>query len=364
MIHIVIGTKAQLVKMAPIMRELEHRSIRYRYLSTGQHKDTIEDLLANFQLSPAEIRLYEGDDTVSVKSTIFWFLRLLFLAFFKRKSVFGDDVKKSDVVLVHGDTLSTLVGAVMGRVAGLKVGHVESGLRSFRLFHPFPEEITRVLVFRLSHYFFCPDNIAIENLKKVKGVKVNTLGNTLYDSLSLALDSEKQQEQAARRKNYAIVTLHRYENFNNASSAARVVELIEMAATRIKLIFVMHKPTVRALNKYHLYARIKENENIELVPRMDYFSFISLVGKAEFLISDGGSNQEECFYLGKPVLLLRDASERQEGIGENCVISHYDREIVKKFLISYESLSRDKRVMSSSPSSNVVDFCVQHGLTD
>ncbi|MFT6599718.1 MAG: UDP-N-acetylglucosamine 2-epimerase (non-hydrolyzing) [Alloalcanivorax sp.] len=364
MIHIVIGTKAQLIKMAPVMRELDRRGIRYRYLSTGQHRDTIDDLLANFELNPAEARLYDSNDIVSVKSTIYWFLRLFFLAFFKRKKVFGDEVTKNDVVLVHGDTLSTLVGAIMGRLAGLKVGHVESGLRSFRLFHPFPEEITRLLVFRLSHYFFCPDDISVSNLRKMKGVKINTDGNTLYDALMLALDARRAQTIIEEGDDYAIVTLHRYENFSSASSVASIVSLLEIAASQIRLTFVMHKPTIQALKKYKLYKRLADNDNINLIPRMDYFSFISIVEKAEFLISDGGSNQEECFYLGKPVLLLREASERQEGIGENCVISRYDPIVVKDFLVSYKTLTRAKHKLSGSPSSKIVDVCVEHGMAN
>lgn len=364
MIHIVIGTKAQLIKMAPIMRELDHRGIRYRYLSTGQHADTIGDLLTNFNLNPAEARLYDGDDIVSVKSTIFWFFRLFFLALFKRRKVFGDEVNKNDIVLVHGDTLSTLIGAIMGRVAGLKVGHVESGLRSFRLFHPFPEEITRLLVFRLSHYFFCPDDTSMKNLKNIKGVKVNTGGNTLYDALTLALNARGTEVSSEKMDGFAIATLHRYENFSSVSSVARIVNLLEIAASRIKLTFVMHKPTIKALKKYNLYTRLSNNKNIILVPRMDYFSFISIVGKAEFLISDGGSNQEECFYLGKPVLLLRETSERQEGIGENCVVSHYDASIVKDFLASYKKLARAKHTLSQSPSSKIVDVCIENDMTN
>lgn len=364
MIHIVIGTKAQLIKMAPIMRELDRRGIRYRYLSTGQHRDTIDDLLVNFELSPAEARLYENEDVVSIKSTIYWFLKLIFLALFKRKKIFGSEVKKNDVVLVHGDTLSTLVGAVMGRLAGLKVGHVESGLRSFRLFHPFPEEITRLLVFRLSHYFFCPDEIAVSNLKKIKGLKINTGGNTLYDALLLAINVIGTEAISHDPDDYAIVTLHRYENFSNFSSVARIVNLLEIAASQMKLTFVMHKPTVQALKKYNFYEKLAKNKNIEMIPRMDYFSFISVVEKAQFLISDGGSNQEECFYLGKPVLLLRDASERQEGIGDNCIISRYDPAVVKYFLDSYRSLKRNKHVLPRSPSSKIVDVCVEYDLVN
>jgi UDP-N-acetylglucosamine 2-epimerase (non-hydrolysing) len=357
MIHIVLGTKAQLIKMAPIMRDLQRKGLAFRYISTGQHKETIEDLLVNFGLDGPHVVLYEGKDIVAVKAMFFWFLRLLMISLFKKKKVFGEQRKKSDIVLVHGDTLSTLLGALMGRLAGLKVGHVESGLRSFNLFHPFPEEITRILTFRLSHYLFCPDDVAVENLGYIKGIKVNTRGNTLYDSLKMAKQEKPDCVISGAFRPYCVVTLHRYENFNNQASISRILKLLEMASEKIDLVFVLHKPTVEALKKHDLYERISSNENIEMVPRMDYFSFISLIKNSDFVISDGGSNQEECFYLGKPVLLFREASERREGLGENCVISHYNEVIVENFLNSYSEYERPSYEMPSSPSSLIVDFC-------
>ena len=135
------------------------------------------------------------------------------------------------------------------------------------------------------------------------------------------------------------------------------MNLLEVASKKINLVFVMHKPTIEALKRHDLYGRVSNNKNIEMVPRMDYFSFISLIKRSEFVISDGGSNQEECFYLGKPVLLFRDASERREGLGENCVISHYDEAIIQDFLDSYSEYKRPFYKMQSSPSSLIVDFC-------
>jgi UDP-N-acetylglucosamine 2-epimerase (non-hydrolysing) len=183
MIHVIIGTKAQLIKMAPIMAELSHRNVSYRYISTGQHKETVEDILLNFNINNPDVFLYEGKDIVSIRSMFFWLCRILARALFNKRYIFGEQVNNDDIALVHGDTLSTLAGALIARMAGLKVGHVESGLRSYRLFHPFPEELTRILTFKLSNYFFCPDDIATNNLGKVSGVKINTGGNTLYDAV-------------------------------------------------------------------------------------------------------------------------------------------------------------------------------------
>jgi len=183
MIHIIIGTKAQLVKMAPVMAHMASSGIQYNFIYTGQHRATIEEMLTDFGIKNPDITLYDGKDITSIVEMIVWSFRLLTLAFFRKKTIFLDD--KKGIVLVHGDTLSTLLGAVMGKVAGLKVGHVESGLRSFNLFHPFPEEIIRILTFRLSDILFCPGKWAMDNVSRLKKIKINTVENTLYDCISL-----------------------------------------------------------------------------------------------------------------------------------------------------------------------------------
>jgi UDP-N-acetylglucosamine 2-epimerase (non-hydrolysing) len=355
MIHIIIGTKAQLIKMAPVMAELSRRGVPYRYISTGQHKDTVADLLLNFNVKDPDVFLYDGKDIVSVRSMFFWLCRILSRALFNKRYIFGEQVSNDDIVLIHGDTLSTLAGALMARMAGLKVGHVESGLRSYRFFHPFPEELTRVLTFKLSNYLFCPDDIAVKNLGKISGVKVNTGGNTLYDAVHAVRPSVGSPLSLPVR-NFAIVTLHRYENFKDRQCVLRILNIVEMASKHQRLVFVMHKTTVRALKKYGFYERVKNNDRIKTVPRMDYFSFIALIKKSKFVISDGGSNQEECFYLGKPILLLRDASERQEGLGENCVLSHYSIATASEFVENYQSYERVGHAILTRPSKTIVDF--------
>jgi UDP-N-acetylglucosamine 2-epimerase (non-hydrolysing) len=154
MIHVVLGTKAQLIKMAPVMRRLREREIQYNYIATGQHRDTMHDMLTEFELPPPDVTLYTGPDITKPFQMAKWTASILRRCITSRKEIFGQD--KQGIVLVHGDTLSTLLGALAGRLAGLKVGHVESGLRSFHLFDPFPEELTRLLTFRLSHLLFCP----------------------------------------------------------------------------------------------------------------------------------------------------------------------------------------------------------------
>jgi UDP-N-acetylglucosamine 2-epimerase (non-hydrolysing) len=359
MIYVVIGTKAQLIKMAPVMLALRSAGTPYRFVSTGQHQETIDDILANFRLPGPDIQLYSGKDISSIPAMASWSLRILWQAIWRRHAVFGGSPK--GIVLVHGDTFSTLLGAMMGRVTGLEVGHVESGLRSFNWRHPFPEEIIRLLTFRLSRHFFCPGSWAVGNLARYPGEKIDTVANTLVDALNLALASVDASQIVAAQEPFGVVSLHRFENIYTREALERVTTLVERIARKRRLLFVLHKPTTAKLRQFGLYDRLATNPQIELRPRTDYFSFIHLLAAAEFVVSDGGSNQEECYYLGKPLLLLREATERKEGLGENCLLSRYDSDLIEDFLSNVERYRYPPQRPVCSPSRAIADYCANLG---
>ena len=355
MIHVVIGTKAQLIKMCPVMRALECAGLPYRFIWTGQHKETTREILDNFGLRPPDLILYDGPDITSIPAMMSWTLRLLWKTWRARSDIFAGD--RNGIVLVHGDTFSTLLGALMGRVASLRVGHVEAGLRSFNLLHPFPEELTRLLTFRLAHVFFCPGEWAVNNLRNYRGTKIDTHANTLADALAQAVSTIEHANVAIPVAPYAVVSLHRFENLASKAALERIVSIVERIACHTRLVFIMHKPTERRLRASGLITRLEQSDAIELRPRLDYFSFIKLISHAEFVVSDGGSNQEECHYLGKPVLLLRKATERHEGVGQNCILSCYKEETVEHFLTSYRDLRRPRLSIDPSPSNIIAQAC-------
>ncbi|MFW2438764.1 MAG: UDP-N-acetylglucosamine 2-epimerase [Arenicellales bacterium] len=357
MIHVVIGTKAQLIKMAPILYHLQKQNIPYNYISTGQHKAKIDDILSNFGLRQPDYAICEADDITSIKKMMTWSVTILWRTLRNKKEIFADD--KEGMVLVHGDTLSTLLGAIMGRIAGLKVGHVESGLRSFNLFQPFPEEITRLMTFSLANYYFCPDNRAIQNLKRYSGEKINTGANTLYDSLRLSNnfpDVLPQTEIPSRQ--YSIVTLHRHENIYRQDALERVMGLVEEISKTRYLLFILHKPTEKKIHQFNWYQRLQENPNIELRERYDYFGFIQLIKSAEFVVSDGGSNQEECYYLGMPIILLREVTERHDGLGENCLLSGYSIEKIIEFISTIDDHQFSFKELDVKPSEKIIESCL------
>ena len=227
MIHVVIGTRAQLVKMAPVMVRLRARGIGYRFVHTGQHQATMNEMLHEFGLEQPDIVLHTGRDIVSLPQMASWTAKILAQCVTRRRRIFGDE--PGGIVLVHGDTFSTLLGALMGRVAGLRVGHVESGLRSFDLFHPFPEEITRLLTFRLSHSLYCPGPWALSNVARHGSERIDTGCNTLRDTLDLALAAERRRDHVPESA-YALVSLHRYENIFKRRRLDLLVRTLEEVA--------------------------------------------------------------------------------------------------------------------------------------
>ncbi len=353
-IHVIIGTKAQLIKVAPIMVALQDRNIDYNFIFTGQHKETIDKLQDNFGLRDPDVVLYAGKDITGIIQMFIWMLFILSKTLFAAKAIFKKQGNR-DIVLVHGDTFSTVLGALMGKTTGKKIAHVESGLRSFNLLHPFPEEINRLITFHLSDVYFCPGQWAIRNLMRFKGEKINTFANTLYDSLDIAKQHVDDISIDIPNEKYGIVSMHRFENIFNQTRLQQIVDCIKQTASHIKLIFILHQPTLKQLKKTGLYDDLERTYYVEMRPRYDYFQFVKLLMNCEFLMTDGGSNQEEAYYLGKPTILLRKKTERHEGIGKNVVVSAYDYNTIEYFAINYHKYSFASLHIDNNPTSIIID---------
>ena len=356
MIHVVLGTKAQLVKMAPVMVRMKERGVPYRFIHTGQHRATMSEMLAEFDLKPPDAVLYSGRDIVSLPQMALWLVRILFQCLTARREIFGPDAR--GIVLVHGDTFSTLLGALMGRVAGLRVGHVESGLRSFDIFHPFPEEITRLLTFRASHVLYCPGRWAVDNVAGYRREKVDTFANTLADTVALAARMPLRADHVPGGP-FALVSLHRYENIFRRERLRELVEILEEIAEAEHCLFILHPPTEEQLKRSGLYARLADHPRIELRPRYTYFDFFALMQRADFVVTDGGSIQEESSYLGIPCLLLRKATEREEGLGANAVLSNYDRRVIRDFTLDFLNHRQPPAETRNRPSDIIIDSALE-----
>ena len=352
MIHVFLGTKAQLIKMAPVMVELQNRGIPYNFIFSGQHQATVKNIRDEFGVKEPDITLYSGKDITGILQMFFWSIRIMIFSLKNRRSIWQGDRK--GIVLNHGDTFSTLLGTILARIFGHRSGHVESGLRSFNLFHPFPEEITRILTFKLSSIYFAPGDWALSNLSKYRGIKVNTIHNTLLDSLKASEASIADSVVDIPNHSYGVVSIHRFENIFSEKTLTKIVDLLAESSKTLPLLFIVHKPTKKKLEQFDLLEKLNDCPNIELRPRYSYFQFIKLIKNAEVVITDGGSNQEECFYIGKPCVIMRSGTERREGLGKNAVICSYDIDTIEEVLNNLPKYRHSPIELHPSPSEIIV----------
>ena len=359
-LFVIIGTRAQLIKMAPVIREIEKRDIVFDLIFTNQHEETMQDLLHSFKIKIKPINLFPNrlKEAKSVLSIAGWFpSTCVRLKAYLKRQIHAATV---NIALVHGDTLSTLAGALVGKLSGAQVAHIESGLRSFNLWNPFPEEIIRLLVFRLSDIAFCPDEWSANNLKKYNIKTVNTGHNTIIDALAFAVESQERNHQfvTSERMPYCVLSLHRFENIYNDNRLNKIIEIIKHLSGRITSKFVLHPSTRSRLISKGSLESLRQLPDVDLVSRMSYEKFIALLSKASFVITDGGSNQEELSYLGIPTLLLRSHTERKEGLNKNVCLSSFDDGLIYKFIAHNLKLKPTASSLGQfeSPSGIIVDY--------
>jgi len=350
-IYIILGTRAQFIKMAPIMYEMKKQSLPYTLIYTAQHRENVQEILDIYGLRKPDLNIYDGDESNTMSKGFKWMLDMLFKSLFKAKKY----LPEKGIVLTHGDTFTAWLAALMGKRAGCKVGHVESGLRSFNKFSPFPEEISRLITFRLSDIYFCADDWAVNNLKKYKGEKINVGANTMLDGVKFAVDSEKKTDFDFQKEPYVLVSIHRYENIFKDRFTEVIIPYLKEISKKHKLVITLHPTTRERLKELNLFDELNKEKNIVLNKRFDFIDWINVCNDAEFVISDGGSNQEELSYLGVPTLLFRDHTERKEGLGENIVLSMFDKEVIDEFVEKFKKYRREPLFAEVHPSEEIVE---------
>ncbi|WP_225976043.1 UDP-N-acetylglucosamine 2-epimerase [Paracidovorax avenae] len=332
-IYFFIGTTAELIKMMPVMQVCWRRGIPFQLVASGQNDIRHSELLALVGKKAPDLVLFEGEIRKSAVSLLLWFFRTL-LRSVGRLRRHMRQLPGSNVVVVHGDTVSTVMGALLAKVLRTDVAHVEAGLRSFNYLHPFPEEIDRVITSRLADIHFCPNDWSMRNLGRLGGEKIDTGDNTLRDALAIAQSSSGSRENPVQGLEgpYFVFVLHRQENLFNERLVRSLVEKAIRQSRKTPCVFILHHLTEVALARLGLLDRLKAEPRIRLARRMPYMDFMKVLGGAEYVVTDGGSNQEECYYLGKPCLILRNVTERTEGLGENAVLSKLDEATIDRFL--------------------------------
>lgn len=357
-IHLVIGTKAQLIKMYPIIRELIRNNIPYRYIDTGQHLQITTSLRKDFNLPEPEFSFIKSGKNVSgILQAIFWNSRIVWASLLRPRQIFGK--KPKGVCLVHGDTVSTIQGVFMAKMAGLDVGHVEAGERTHTIFNPFPEEIIRIIVDRFSTVAFASSDQAVENLKRenFKGKLVEIGYNTVVDSVILAQSKNKVLSEDLPNR-YVLVSIHRFETIKSKKRLEVLVSGLQDIGKNFKIVWGLHEPTKIALEKNNLLHQVKAIPDIHLRGLFDYFEFIKAIQKAEFLVTDGGGPQEESWLLNVPCLLMRSETERAQH--KNVFMSGFDLQKILFFIEHYKTFVQPSGPQIMSPSEQIVDYLLEH----
>lgn len=356
-----IGTEAELIKVFPIIREMEIRHLPYKLIASGQNDISHSRVL--LAANGGKIDLLLSDERTIRKTAgglVEWYFKTRKNAAKAFEKKFGVRKVSDAIMIVHGDTVSTVMGAYLGKRLGMKVAHIEAGLRSHNWLNPFPEEIDRMLVSRVADYHFAPGDQATQNLAG-HGNVYNTTVNTLVDSLKYALQEPCNDNKITRitDQKYFVFVLHRQENLEDNTLIQMMLEQVENAAQRYKCVLILHKITEIKLNEMGVLGKYKRNENFVLLPRVDYFDFMKLLRSAQFVITDGGSNQEELSYMGKPTLIVRKTTERSEGLGKNAVLYEGDSKRIKEFIGSYKKYNRTPMEIIVSPSVYITDILIR-----
>lgn len=316
---LVFGTRPEAIKMAPLVKAFEKESsLESKVCVTAQHREMLDQVLEMFDIKPEyDLNIMKpGQDLFDVTSNV-----LLGL-----KDVLSDF--KPDVVLVHGDTTTTSSASLAAFYNKIKVGHVEAGLRTGDIYSPWPEEANRQITGVLANYHFAPTTTSQNNLLKENKNPKNIIvtGNTVIDALFLALDKiENNQELKAKivesinsqyklknDKKIILVTGHRRENFGD-----RFINICEALKT-----LANNNPDIDIVYPVHLNPNVQKpvkeilsnTSNVYLINPLQYEQFIYMMNKSYFIITDSGGVQEEAPSLGKPVLVMRDTTERPEAV--------------------------------------------------
>lgn len=353
-----IGTEAELIKVFPVIIECKKRNIAYKLIASGQNDIVHSQILASIDCGGVDLELSkESDIKKSAVGLATWFAKTKRIAVKSIKAAFPEADFKNSIIIVHGDTVSTMMGAMVGKKLGMTVGHVEAGLRSHNIFNPFPEELDRMFTSRRARLHFAPGEEPAKNLVKAKGEVINTEYNTILDSLSFSYQIPlKSAIKDYIDEDYFVFVMHRQENLMNDKFVRQVVERVAALAETRKCIIILHEITRVEFEKLGLLEDLKKNPQIILQPRVDYFDFMKLLHNAKFVITDGGSNQEELHYMGKPCLIMRKTTERNEGIGQNAMMFGGDLENIGRFAADFEKRAILPTEVKVSPSSMICDI--------
>jgi UDP-N-acetylglucosamine 2-epimerase (non-hydrolysing) len=361
-ILVVFGTTGELIKLAPVLLRLDARGRRYLLATTGQQAQQIPGFLDQFGLRQPDLWLARGAQgrDLRLNSDIPGWVARVTRSWVRERGRVRRELRAGPgrpLVLVHGDTMTTVLGSMIGRSVRATVAHIEGGLRSNDLRHPFPEELNRKVATALSRIHYAPGAWAASNLHG--GEVVDTGSNTIRDSLELV--SDEQPAVALPGRAFGIVSLHRFELLNNRMLLTETIEVLANAARTTPLLFIDHPVTVAALERFGLTG-LFDADTFTRIPRLRFFDFVRVERQSAFVVTDSGGSQEECYYLDIPCLVHRVKTERREGLGENAVLSQMSADVLRDFLEEPGRYRRTTKLLPASPSDVIVDDLERRGF--
>ena len=341
-VMLVFGTRPEAIKMAPLVKEFQARASEFETIVcvTGQHREMLAQVLSLFEITPdydlAIMR--EKQDLYDVTSLVLLGLRDVL------------EKVKPDVVLVHGDTATSTAAALAAFYQKIPVGHVEAGLRTHNIYSPWPEEMNRQLTGRMATYHFAPTELSRQNLlaEGVRDEHVLVTGNTVIDALHQVVERVKGDAALQQRvakdllkagydvtrldqgRRLVLITGHRRENFGEGFlHICRAIKTLSERFPEVDFVYPMHlNPNVRKPIHEVFGEDLKGFSNLFFIEPLEYLQFVSLMERSTLVLTDSGGIQEEAPGLGKPVLVMRDTTERPEAVEAGTVQlvgTDYDR---------------------------------------
>ena len=330
-IMLVFGTRPEAIKMCPLVKEFQKHAEDFKTVVcvTGQHREMLDQVLQIFDVKPDyDLNIMkQGQDLTDVTAGVLIGLR----------DVFKEC--RPDVVLVHGDTTTSAAGALAAFYAQITVGHVEAGLRTHNIYSPWPEEVNRQITGRIATYNFSPTPLSEKNLleERVHG-NIYVTGNTVIDALHMVVDKLKtdpilaqEQDNVLAQAGYAVtrlvdgrklvlITGHRRENFGNGFiRMVTAMKDLSEKYPKVDFVYPMHlNPNVRK-PIHEVFGKDLIRPNFFFIEPLQYLEFVHLMSKATIVLTDSGGIQEEAPGLGKPVLVMRDTTERPEALTSGTV---------------------------------------------
>ncbi|MBC8591855.1 UDP-N-acetylglucosamine 2-epimerase (non-hydrolyzing) [Oscillospiraceae bacterium N12] len=327
-VMLVFGTRPEAIKMAPLVKEFQKYQKEFQTIVcvTGQHREMLDQVLRIFDIIPdydLDI-MKQGQDLYDVTTRVLNGMR---------------DVLKEvqpDIVLVHGDTTTSTASALAAFYQQIPVGHVEAGLRTHNIYSPWPEEMNRLITGRIASYHFSPTQLSRQNLldEGIKDSAITVTGNTVIDALYMVVDKIKGSRELNKElkgilissgydidrlldgKKLVLITGHRRENFGDGFiSMCQAIKTLTLQYPEVDFVYPMHlNPNVRKPIHEVFGDNLSKLANMFFIEPLEYLSFVYLMEKSTIVLTDSGGIQEEAPGLGKPVLVMRDTTERPEAL--------------------------------------------------